>query len=72
MIFAYKNYAIARFLQSYRSDQHEDFGEKLIYLVKRGDSYKIIGEEWQSETDELAKSEIVTPSQAASATTSSR
>ncbi len=72
MIFAYKNYAIARFLQSYRSDQHEDFGEKLIYLVKRGDSYKIIGEEWLSETDELAKSEIVTPSQAASATTSSR
>ncbi len=64
MIFAYKNYAIARFLQSYRSDQHEDFGEKLIYLVKRGDSYKILGEEWQIENDELAKSEVIVPSQA--------
>ncbi len=59
MIFAYKNYAIARFLQSYRSDQHEDFGEKIIYLVKRGDSFKILGEEWLTETDEIAKTEVV-------------
>ncbi len=70
MIFAYKNYAIARFLQSYRSDQHEDFGEKLVYLVRRGDGYKILGEEWQVEKDEVAKTEVITP--ADSTSTSSR
>jgi murein L,D-transpeptidase YafK len=61
MIFAYKNYAIARFLQSYRSDQHEDFGEKLVYMVRRGDSYKILGEEWKVEKDDVARNELVSP-----------
>ena len=70
MIFAYKNYAIARFLQAYSSDQHEDFGEKLVYLVKRGDSYKILGEEWQNESDDVAKSEIIVPAAAATGSTS--
>jgi murein L,D-transpeptidase YafK len=61
MIFAYKNYAIARFLQSYRSDQHEDFGEKLVYMVRRGESYKILGEEWKVENDDVARTELVSP-----------
>ncbi len=72
MIFAYKNYAIARFLQAYRSDQHEDFGEKLIYLVKRGDTYKILGEEWVNEPDEVAKTEVITSTTADSTSASSR
>ncbi len=72
MIFAYKNYAIARFLQAYRSDQHEDFGEKLVYLKKHGDTYKILGEEWTNEPDEVAKTEVITSVPSGATSTSSR
>ena len=50
--------------------QHEDFGEKLVYLIRRGDTYRILGEEWQLERDEIAKTEVITPVDATS--TSSR
>ena len=41
--------AIIRFLQTYRSDKVEDFGEKTLYLKKNDDGeFKIIGEKWQA------------------------
>lgn len=58
VIYAYKNRAVARFLQAYTSDQHSDFGEKVLYLAKEGDDYKIIGEEWAAEKSQLANEEF--------------
>ena len=58
VIYAYKNRAVVRFLQSYTSDQHSDFGEKVLYLAKEGDEYKIIGEEWQADNSQLAQEEF--------------
>lgn len=58
VIYAYKDRAVARFLQSYTSDQHSDFGEKVLYLVKEGADYKIIGEEWQADNSQLAQEEF--------------
>ncbi len=58
VIYAYKNRAVVRLLQSYTSDQHSDFGEKVLYLAKEGDQYKIIGEEWQADNSQLAQEEF--------------
>lgn len=38
---------VVRFLQSYKSDQKEDFGAKMIYALKTGDKYEIVGETWE-------------------------
>lgn len=58
VIYAYKDRAVVRFLQSYTSDQHSDFGEKVLYLSKEGDDYKIIGEDWQADSSQLAQEEF--------------
>ncbi len=67
VIYAYKNRAVVRFLQSYTSDQHSDFGEKVLYLAKENDQYKIIGEEWQADNSQLAQEEFNTDSTKVSA-----
>jgi murein L,D-transpeptidase YafK len=58
LIFAYKNSAVVRFLQEYTSDQHVDFGEKVLYLRKSKDGFRIVGETWAAESSQLAKEEI--------------
>ena len=57
-IFADRNRAVIRFLQEYTSDQHTDVGEKVLYLKKGVDGYKIVGETWAGEPSALAKEEI--------------
>jgi murein L,D-transpeptidase YafK len=57
-IFADRNRAVIRFLQEYTSDQHTDVGEKVLYLKKGVDGYKIVGETWAAESSDLAKQEI--------------
>ncbi len=64
--YAYKGKAVVRFLQAYTSDQHSDFGEKVLYLGQENGTYKIIGEEWIEETSALAKQEIDTTTTALS------
>ncbi len=46
-----KDQIIVRSLQSYESDQHTDFGEKSLYLVFEAGTPRIVGEEWQENTD---------------------
>lgn len=58
VIYAYKDRAVVRFLQSYTSDQHSDFGEKTLFLAREGSDFKIIGEEWQSDNSQLAQEEF--------------
>jgi murein L,D-transpeptidase YafK len=58
LIFAYKGRAIARFLQEYTSDQHSDFGEKVLYLRRGKNGYQIVGEIWSQESSQVAKQEI--------------
>jgi murein L,D-transpeptidase YafK len=60
---------IIRALQAYRSNMHEDFGEKVLYLEKTGDGLKIIAEQWSplpnpNITQKLAKCCSVPSSQA--------
>jgi murein L,D-transpeptidase YafK len=57
-IFADRNMAVIRFLQEYNSDQHSDFGEKVLYLKRTSDGYRIIGETWAQETSQIARQEI--------------
>lgn len=57
-IFADRDRAVVRFLQEYTSDQHADFGEKVLYLRRRKDSYRIVGENWNEETSKTARDEI--------------
>jgi murein L,D-transpeptidase YafK len=59
VIYAYKNHAVARFLQAYTSDQHADFGEKVLYLSRKdGGPFKITGEEWAADDSTLARAEL--------------
>lgn len=48
-IYSYKNEAVIQFLQNYKSDTVEDFGEKTLYLKRKNASFpwKIIAEEWK-------------------------
>ena len=57
-IFMDRNRVVVRFLQEYTSDQHSDFGEKVLYLKKTGDAFKIVGENWSEETSKIARDEI--------------
>lgn len=57
-IVAYRDRAVARFMQSYASDQHQDFGEKTLYLHKEGGTFKIVGEDWAAESSRLAREAI--------------
>ncbi len=57
-ILADRNRAIVRFLQEYTSDKKSDFGEKVLYLKREGDGYRIVGEQWAEETSKVARDEI--------------
>ncbi len=47
VIYRSKGKVVIRALQGYNSDQHTDFGEKILYLVEKADNqFKIVGEEW--------------------------
>ncbi|RYZ71891.1 MAG: hypothetical protein EOP05_11580 [Proteobacteria bacterium] len=63
-----RNRAIVRFLQEYTSDMHADFGEKVLYLKKEKDGFRIVGEEWKKETSQVAREEIEATQGAATAT----
>jgi murein L,D-transpeptidase YafK len=57
-IIAYKDRAVARFMQDYASDLHQDFGEKTLYLTRENGKFLIAGEEWAEETSRLAREEM--------------
>ncbi len=61
--------AIVRFLQEYTSDQHADFGEKVLYLKKEKEGFRIVGEEWTKETSQVAREEIEATQNAATTAT---
>lgn len=39
---------VFRFLQSYKSSRKEDFGSKILYALRKGDRWEIIGETWEA------------------------
>lgn len=47
-----------RFIQFYQSDMKQDVGEKVLYLKKSGQDFKIIGEDWRPETGVTALAEL--------------
>jgi murein L,D-transpeptidase YafK len=49
---------VVRFLQEYTSDQHADFGEKVLFVKREGKDLKIVGENWNEETSDTAHEEI--------------
>jgi hypothetical protein len=57
-ILADRDRVIVRFLQEYTSDQHADFGEKVLFVKRTGDQFKIVGEQWKRETSKIAREEI--------------
>jgi murein L,D-transpeptidase YafK len=46
VIFQHEKGWVVRTLQAYKSDKHEDFGEKTLYLQYENDQLKIIEENW--------------------------
>lgn len=45
-ILSQGDYVVASFVQDYRNDRFKDVGIKRLYLVKEGESWRILGEEW--------------------------
>lgn len=59
IILVDRDRAVARFLQEYTSDQHADFGEKVLFMKKNADgTFRIVGEDWKSESSQIAREEI--------------
>jgi murein L,D-transpeptidase YafK len=59
IILVDRDRAVARFLQEYTSDQHADFGEKVLFMKKNADgTFRIVGEDWSPETSTIAREEI--------------
>ncbi len=58
VIYEHQNQFVARFFQHYQSDQHEDFGEKILYMVREDGELKIVGEDWSYKPRLLALEEI--------------
>lgn len=65
-IFMDRDQTVIRFLQEYTSDQHSDFGEKILYVKKTEQGYKIVGETWAQESSQLARDEIESTTKAVS------
>ena len=42
-----------RFRQRYSSTNVSDFGVKDLYFIKKGEEYKIVGEDWQLAPDPI-------------------
>lgn len=55
-IFNQGHKIVFRFLQTYKSDQKEDFGRKTLYAQKVDDHYEIVGETWEPDTSLTAAS----------------
>ncbi|MCB0348458.1 MAG: L,D-transpeptidase family protein [Bdellovibrionales bacterium] len=50
---------LVRSLQRYSSDQHEDFGEKFLYIQrKQGLGFKIVAEEWSPVEKDIVQAEL--------------
>ena len=45
-VFQVKNQYVFQFVQTYKSDGHEDIGIKTLYVLKKGNSMQIAREEW--------------------------
>jgi murein L,D-transpeptidase YafK len=45
-IFNHGTKIVLRFLQEYTSDKKKDFGAKILYAMKNGERYEIVGETW--------------------------
>lgn len=45
-IFNHGTKIVVRFLQDYKSDKKKDYGAKILYAMKNGDKYEIVGETW--------------------------
>lgn len=68
VIYRSKGKVVIRALQGYNSDQHTDFGEKILYLVERpNNEFKIIGEEWAPVTNSEALQATLQTSRSAAA-----
>jgi len=46
-IFSQGRKTVFRFLQDYKSNMKEDYGTKIVYTLRDGDSFKIVGENWE-------------------------
>ncbi len=57
---------VFRFVQEYKSDQKEDYGTKILYALKTGEKYEIIGESWEPIPNRTVSSSA-SPASAASA-----
>lgn len=52
VIYEHRGNLIVRFLQDYKSTEHSDFGEKVLFLRRlKDDALTIVGEEWQPTVD---------------------
>ncbi len=58
MIFEFEDQIIVRQLQKYRSDMHEDFGEKTLYLKSKDGRMQIVAEYWTEVRDAEAVREV--------------
>lgn len=47
-IFSIGPKLVFRFMQNYKSDKKADAGVKVLYMLKEGEKYEIVGENWQS------------------------
>jgi len=58
VIYEHKGRFVVRFYQDYVSNEHADFGEKTLYMVKSNSSrgFEILDETWQETTNPKAKS----------------
>lgn len=52
-VFGQKNKYHVRFRQRYSSTNVSDFGVKDLYFIKKGEEYKIVGEDWQLAPDPI-------------------
>jgi murein L,D-transpeptidase YafK len=58
VIYEVENNILIRSLQHYQSDQHEDFGEKFLYVKRTPAGLKIIAEEWAPVAKEIVTAEL--------------
>ena len=58
VVYEVQNKIVVRLLQHYRSDLHEDFGEKYLYLERQNGELKILTEEWKALGREIVLAEL--------------
>lgn len=55
MVLEHRGRAVLRFVQAYSSEKLSDLGEKTLHLLKRGDEWKVISENWMADNSPLAR-----------------